>query len=240
MSDEKTTPKGEAEQTGKSYSEQEYEAAVERSRRFEAQLSDVLKKLGTVKPDDVGALKQSYDELMRERANKGGDKEREDYEQHLKTDYEKRYGSKFEELTKANSELAAQNKELRVVDRVFSQIGHLFNDDCADDVKARIRSSCDLEDGAVVIRGQDGKVRFSAKNPKEKMSIAEFAELVASERPSWAKPTQTGGAKQPGQKLPLANGATKLTLADLKNMADGGKALLSKMSPEDVRALFAK
>lgn len=203
-------------------SRDEFEKAQARAHKFEAMVADYEKRFKGV---DIDALRAKAEEadILRRQAAVGDEKKIDELIAQKEAEIRKGIQSKLEEYESRVSSLSARNKELEVVDKVFAQAADKFNSDCHEDVKARIRSSCDLsEDGQIYIKGDDGKPVYSKAKPSEKMSVNEFIDLLVEQKPSWAKAKVSPGAKAPMFKTGNAtNGATidldaysKMTLAD--------------------------
>lgn len=215
------------------------DAAVERARRFEAEAEDAKRKLEAFKGidlEEVKTLRQSYNDLMRERANKGGDKEREEWEATLKADYDKRYGSKYTEL---ETQLNAKSKEverLAVVNPAMLHAAQVFNDKELALVQMLVEKELAYHNGEVIVKDENGKPRPSKLDPRKNMDIAEYMAELADKYPGIAKPKTQAGAKNLAHKAnTTTNGETKITVQDYLAMEPAERARL----PINVRGPLA-
>jgi hypothetical protein len=176
-----------------------------RAKRFEGMVKDLEVKLESfrgIDPQEVKALKEELDIVKRERAEKSPDdlkKWQSEKEQEIRRGIQK----DLDEMKAALGKVRGENHELKVVEKAVEQIGAKFNDDTLPFIKQYIRQSVDREGEDFIIKDETGNVRYSRSNPAAKMSIAEFAEEIASKHPSMARPetrggTGTGGTKSSG------------------------------------------
>lgn len=159
--------------------EEKYKATEAELMDYEVKLKEANKRLDALrkekaasKPEDLDAWRSEENKRIREEIGK-----------EIETEREKR--------TRLESEL----KELKVVSKVFSVASDKFNKDVEEDVKERIRKACDIsEDGQVIVKDQKGNVRYSKTNVSKPMSIEEFIEEIAEQKPSWVNKTVVSGA----------------------------------------------
>lgn len=182
-------------QEGKTISAEDFQKMEDRAKRFEAQLADYEKKFKGIDIEALKAKAAEADLLKRDAAL--GDKDK--IEQLIKDkeiEIRKALENEFNDLKSNNEKLSTRNRELEVVDKVFGAIASRFNDDCHEDVKARIRANADrAEDGKIIFKDEEGKKLYSKTKPSQELSIEEFAETLAEQKPSWAKSKAVGGAK---------------------------------------------
>lgn len=146
----------------------DYEVKLKEANR---KLDALRKEKAVSKPEDLDAWRS--EEEKRIRSEIGGE---------IETEREK------------TKRLEAELKELRVVSNVFSAAKDKFNKDVEDDVKERIRKSCDIaEDGQVIVKDEKGNIRYSKTNVSKPMGIEEFIEEVAEQKPSWVSKTVVSG-----------------------------------------------
>jgi hypothetical protein len=183
--------------------QQELTKATERAQRFEGQLVDVQKNLEKYKGIDLDKLKADSDaltQLMKEKAGTSGNQ----------TDIDALIAKREKEIrdqlqpeletwqTKAST-LEQQVKELTIIDRGFSQVSGMFNDDTHDFIKDIFRKSVAQDDtGAFIVKDKDGKMRYSPKAANVPMTLTELAQEIADKHPSFGKSTAVKGARQLG------------------------------------------
>lgn len=223
--------------------EEEYNKAIDRSRNFEARLTDYEKRYNGIDPERYKALEEEISILRKEAT--GGDpkkiesliaKERQELEQAL----EKRYSSKLTETEKALNDREAKLRRLMVIKPAMVSAAEYFNADQLPLLEHVIESSLDLEGEEIIVKGPDGKPAPSIKDPRNpKMPLGEFMESLASKFPSSAKPSIGVGGKQPGSKIAPSYGGPN-TLQQLSTLPDKGKQALKEMGQEKIEALFRK
>lgn len=142
---------------------------------------------------------------------------------------------KEESFKKREAQLLGELKQERVVGKGLELAANYFNADAIELIKMKIERQCDYDNGEIVIKDDKGEVRYSEKNRREKMSMAEYLEELANKHPSLAKPTGQTGFKDNGQKQPAKNGRP-LTIEDLKNLPSSEQR---KIDPKQAEALLA-
>lgn len=218
-------------------------------QHWQAKATDLEKRFSGIDPDEVAALRSAADELKATR-----EKLYQYEKQSAKTPEEidalvgKKEGEirgtvqkEMDTLRQSLSEMSAKVKEFEVVDRVFAEAVSVFNDDCHEDVKSRIRTMCDIENGEIVIRDSAKGIRYSSHNPKEKMSVKEFVEELATSKPSWVKADSIPGAKLEGlTKEGTADGGKQVSVEQYRKMTRDEQLRLSpairgKLAAESLR-----
>ena len=183
---------------------QTLEAERERARKFEGQVVDLQKKFEPYSKVDLEALKAAKEEaeLLKKEQAANDPKKLEELHQKAINDVRAQWQKDKEALEAKVGSLSAKTKELEVVDKAHSQIGKFFNDDCQDDVKAKIRQNIDVrDDGQFVIKDEKGEPRYSKADRTKLMSVAEYADELKEQKPSWAKPTHAAGGMQAGTRI---------------------------------------
>lgn len=222
----------------------EYDKAIERARRFEGQLADLQKTVDRFKdidPVEYKANKEALARLEQERAQNKPD-EIEKLITKAKEETRKELGKKVEDYETKIQTLTAQNHELMVVDRVFSAASSDLNDDMYDIFKDIARRSCALdEEGNIVIKNDKGEIRYSPKNPNNKMTYAEFIEEIREKKTSMFKSTVKTGGKGDGTKSSNGSGVDrKYSAAELHAMdPNKAKEIMDKMTPAELKAAYA-
>lgn len=200
MADEPTGTGGDAT----TQTAQELQRAVERAQRFEGQVVNLQKEMERFKGVDLDKLKadsEALAQLMKDNAKKSGNQDDIDA---LLTKKEKEIRdelqSKIEEWQGKATTYEQQVRELTIIDKGFSKVSSIFNDDTHDFIKDIFRRSVELDkDGHFVVKDKDGKARYSAKAANKLMTIEELAEEIAEKHPSFARATQVKAGRQNGQ-----------------------------------------
>jgi hypothetical protein len=222
------------------------------NERLKGQLTDVEKKYNQfssmykdIDPDEARALKAKLEETERKSAEKDPAKMEEMFNrkfQKVQTELQ----SALEAAQKERDAIKAENKTLRVTDKVMAEIAGMFNEDAIKFIKREVEQFCDLDDdgSTIIVKDEDGNVQF--RNGKY-VGIKDFGEMLADKYPSLAKRQGIGGAKDasPGHKRPgqvgvkvpesyaelMAMPNSKQVLADLqKNNPDAIQKILSTMT----------
>jgi hypothetical protein len=182
--------------------QQNFQREEEKRQRLEAELVDLKKRFEPFEKVDLTQLRadaEAYHQMRKDTA-----KTPEEIDK-LVTDKEKRIRAEvqkeLDELKNKEHTLSSRVKELEIVDRAMSQIGGIFNDDMQDFVKGHVRVCVDKNDaGELIVRDERGELRYSRTDRTKPMTLREFAEEIAEKHPSTAKPTQTKGAMQAGER----------------------------------------
>jgi hypothetical protein len=187
----------------KTYSEEDYNKAVTRAQRFEAQMVDLQKQVERFKGVDLDRLKaieEDYENIKRDKAAGNPEdlkKWKVDFEGRIRSEVQSDIAKRDEELGK----LRLENRELRVVDKAIDQLADRFNPDTIPFIKGLVRQHVDVDDtGEFIVKDDKGDVRYVQGQPNQKMGIRHFAEELAAKHPSFARASVPAGGKQAGQK----------------------------------------
>jgi hypothetical protein len=113
----------------------------------------------------------------------------------------------------------------------MSKAAALFTTDALKFVERDVAEACDIYEGAIIVKGADGKPVPSKKDPRQNMGVDEYLENYAAEHPSIAKSSATGGTATAGTTRSAPGGAGgKVTQADYENMSNVERA---KLPPAD-------
>jgi len=175
----------------------------ERSQRFEGMSKDLEVKLKAYDGVDLARLKADAEALaivQRENASKNP----EELKKWRDTESQKIRGEVQKQLDEADAErklLRKQNHEMRVIDKAVEKIGDRFNTDTIDIVKNFISGVIDRDEkGEFIVKDEEGNARFHPQKPAQKMTLEDWAEELATKRPSLAKPTTVKGSGKAGEK----------------------------------------
>lgn len=233
-----TTSQGEESQVS-----DETQRAQEKIQRLQGLLATKEKEYSKmasiykdIDPDEYRSLKTKLEEKEREAAEKDPQKMEELFQRKLE-----RIRSELE--TERNSlreqvdSLARVNKTLAVTDRVMSEIGGLFNSDAVKWIKKEVEDSCDLdEDGSIVVKDDNGDVRYKGARP---MTLKEYGEFLVEQYPSLAKASGVSGVKDatPGHKSGVrSSNKIPQSYAELQLMPNP-KEVLERLKREDPAAV---
>lgn len=179
-------------------SQEKYNRSEAERADFEFKLKEANKKLDALRKEKAATRPEDLDTWRAEEEKKL----REEIGKEIETERQKR------------QTLEAQVKELKVVSFVYSIAKEKFNSDVEDDVKERIRKSCDLsEDGQLVIKDDKGNIRYSKTNVSKPMTAEEFIEEIAELKPSWVSKAVVSGS--------MSNGTTKGSTGSVRRPAEG-------------------
>lgn len=217
----------------------------EKNNKLFAELTDTKKRLeafGDLEPDAIKAMLGDYRELKKKSA--GGDKDKieellAEQETRLRNEFGKQLKTKDDELGSARGQL----KERTVVDTVFTAANGQVYGKAADDFKAHVRRFCDTDDeGAVIVKDEKGKPRYSAKDPSKLMTPGEFIEELKTTRDHWFTNQTPAGGRQPGEKSISATGAMTAAQFRMLSSADQKKAAadLQKADPKALDKLISE
>jgi len=148
---------------------------------------------------------------------------REEIEQEIRTEL----NGKLTQTEQEKAQLANRLKSLTVTDKVMSILGDKLVPDARKFIRMEIEKECDLEgdfdSGQIVVKDENGNIRWSATKPDQKMSADEYAEMLKSRYPSFiasnarsAEPVN-GAHKMQGQ---TTSTQRKYTMADFEKMTD--------------------
>lgn len=226
-----------------SVSKADYDKAVERAQRFEAQLADAQKQQERWKgldPDAVKAKLEDYEMLRRD--STGGDPKKiqallDQAKAEAAKDAEGIYSEKLRETTNQAEKYAKELKKLKVInpakDEALKQ--GMFPSSTAL-FESQFESQLDLDDdGNVIVKGENGKPRRSKANPSANMSLSEFVGELANNYAECFAAKGKPGAKPEGNK---SNGSV--------NGLDANKYLSmtaqdrAKLPPQERQAMAAQ
>jgi hypothetical protein len=220
-----------------------------KAQKLFAELTDVKKKFDQfssmykdIDPDEARKLKEKNEELERKAIEKDPAKMEESFNkkiQKMQSDLQ----TQLDAVAKERDEYKAQNKTLKVTDKVIAEIGSMFNEDAIKFIKREVEQFCDLDDdgSTIIVKDEDGNVQF--RNGKY-LGIKDFGEMLAERYPSLAKARGVGGAKDasPGQKRQGGNsGRVPETYAELQAMPNAREVLehLKKTNPAAVSKILS-
>lgn len=200
------------------------DANRERANRFEAELAESKEKLLEAQRK-LSRLAQDKAKTNPEDLEKWQKDEEARIRGELQVELDKRDKSLLETATKL--------KELTVVSTVFAIAAEKFNEDVTDDVKDRIRKSCDQDaQGNIVIKGEDGKPRYSKTAPSKLMDAVEFVEELAASRPSWCKPVGVAGLKTGSVKTGASRNGASAVPGNISQMTKAQQVEWFKNNPD--------
>ena len=213
----------------KTYTQKDLDVERAHAQAAKAELDDLRTKFKDIDPAKYGELKTQLDSLMRERAAKGGDKEREDLETHLKSEYETRYASKYTDLEGRAQSAETELQRLRVRAPAMTAAATVIAKDSLPLVESLIERELGFIEGEIVAIDDKGKPLASEDNPRNpKMALDEYLRRLVSRYPSIALNKQLPGTGDRGVRASSAgsNGAVSLPPD------------LSRWSPEKQKEFF--
>ena len=230
MTDEGNTSQGKDDVVPKA----EYEALNQKFTEVSGQFTEIQKKLGKLDIDTLLNDSKEYKKLKKESI-----KDPKELEETITKEIETRFSARINELETTNATTSKELKQLRVTNVVEREASEVMLPEGIRLIKPIIDRHCDYEDGQIVVKDDDGKVRYSKKNPKDKMTVREFIDSLAEEFPAIAKATGSGGGRESGQTQSGQSGEMSQE-AYLKLTPEERKKLPQKLHQEMAARLFAK
>ena len=179
-------------------SKADYEKVIERARTLEASYVDAQKKLELFKgidPNEFYALKDVVKTFEQKEAT-GDPKKIEELLKKTETEVAERFKNKLQEESEKANKLANELKSLRVTEVALQKASSIFIPESLDWVKRAVNDTCDYVDGAIVVKGQDGKPLCSKENPANLMGLDEFLKDFASKNTYMVANKQLSGTMQ--------------------------------------------
>lgn len=215
--------------TEKTYTQKDFDIERAHAQAAKAELEELRTKFKDVDPAKYGELKTQLDSLMRERAAKGGDKEREDLEAHLKNEYETRYASKYNDLEGRAQSAETELRRLRVRAPAMTAAATVIAKDSLPLVESLIDRELGFVDGQIVAVDDKGKPIPSEDNPRNAtMPLEEYLRRLVSRYPSIALNKQLPGTGDRGTMATSAGSTGQVSLPPD----------LARWSPEKQREFF--
>lgn len=183
---------------------QELEHLQEQVRKWQAKATHLEKTFANIDPEKYKALEEEVNNYKRDAA-KGNPEELENV---IKSQYEKRYGEKFGNLEKENTDLKTRINKLEVVNPAMLKAANVFNSSELPLMQMVIEKDLTLADGQIVVRDGD-KFKYSKKDPRSLMSLDEYMEDLADRYPGCAKPRGKNGARDGGEYKPTNGDGSK-------------------------------
>lgn len=217
----------------------DFDKVQERAYRFEGMVKTLEKQMEAFKGIDIDALRAKAEEaeqLRTEAAAKDGTKV-EELINRVKTEESARYSKKIDELEKEKQSMSTLVQKLQVVQPAMLEAAKRFTANELDLVQSLIERDLTLNEGDIRVRDKDGKVRASAKDPRNLMDITEYFEELAIKYPNIAIAADKAGTMTGGQQRDVSSAKT-YTYAELRAMPDHGRAIISKMKPDEIKKIF--
>jgi hypothetical protein len=224
--------------TEKTFTQKDLDIERAHAQAAKAELDEMRSKFKDIDPAKYTDLKTQLDTLMRERAAKGGDKEREDLEAHLKNEYETRYASKYTDLETRASSAETELKRLRVRAPAMTAAATMIAKDSLPLVESLIERELGFVDGEIVAVDDKGKPLASEDNPRNpKMSLDEYLRRLVSRYPSIALNKQLPGTGDRGVRASGAGSEGTATIpSDLSRWPIEKQKEFFRTNPEARRA----
>jgi hypothetical protein len=179
---------GQAPAAPETVSKAEYEAAVERARRFEGQLTDKERTIAEYAkygdPKTISALKADYDNIKKSAIKTP--EEMDAFLQEKEGEISKRFTGKLSEYETKTSALEQELNKLKLVNPAMMEAAKVFRSTELELIQHKIEQDLILVEGQICVKGEDGKPKYSAADPR-KLILKEWAQVKRQE----AQPTQT-------------------------------------------------
>jgi len=220
-------------------SKADFDKVQERAYRFEGLAKTLEKQMEAFKGIDLEALRakaEEADQLRKDVATKDGSKV-EELISKVKTEESARYSKKIDELEQEVQSKSTLVQKLQVVQPAMLEAAKRFTSNELDLVQSLIERDLVLNEGEIRVKDKDGKVRASTKDPRNLMGVSEYFEELATKYPNIAISADKAGTMTGGQHRDAPVGKT-YTYAELRAMPDHGRAVLSKMKPDEIKKTF--
>lgn len=244
-----TGAEGTTDNDGEVVVNEELQRERAKAQKLFAELTDIKKKheqfasmYKDIDPDEARKLKEKNEELERKAIEKDPAKMEESFNkkiQKMQSDLQ----AQLDAAIKERDAIKAENKTMKVTDKVMAEIGPMFNDDAIKFIKREVEQFCDLDDdgSTIIVKDEDGNVQF--RNGKY-LGIRDFGDMLAERHPSLAKPRGVGGAKDAtqGTKRPGGqSGKVPESYAELMAMPNSKQVLadLQKNNPQAVQKILS-
>jgi SepF-like predicted cell division protein (DUF552 family) len=186
---------------GRTYTAADYEKALERARRFEAQLVDrekQLEKYKDIDPERYKGVLEDYEKLRTKAV--GGDPEEinrlvSEKVTETKAQLERNYGKTLTELKAEREELTKRVRNYEVQTPVLSEAPKYIRPASINLLKPLIDAYCHAEDGEIVIKDEKGEIRRSPQDPRLNLTVEEWLSEIA-ERYDIGVDTRKAGTMQ--------------------------------------------
>jgi hypothetical protein len=198
MADEGTNTQG-SEEKELVLQGEEAKKVLDLNQRLKGQLTDLEKKYNQftsiykdIDPDEAKTLKAKLEEAERKSAEKDPAKMEEIWDKKLKK-FQTEAESERQSLKGELEKLRADNKTLRVTDKVMAEISGMFTPDAQEFLRIKVNQLCDLdEDGTIIVKDENGDPMF--RNGKY-MGLKDLAEQLVEKYPSMARAQGSSGTK---------------------------------------------
>lgn len=212
----------------------DYDALNDKFTTINTQFGEIQKKLGKLDIDTLLTESREYKRLKKESI-----KDPKELEETITKEVEGRFSSRVTELETLSQTQSKELKQLRVTSVVQKEANEVMLPEGIKLIQPIVERYCDYEEGQIVIKDDNGKVRYSKKNPNEKMGVREFIDSLADEYPAIAKSTATGGSRESGESSKGSHDG--LTQEKYLNMSEKERAALPKDVHQKMAALvFSK
>lgn len=213
----------------------EIERAHAQAAREEAR--ELRERYKDIDPEDYRRIKEEHSKLKTKDA--GGDEKKiaEIVAEQIASEKKRLEGAYNEEKSKRETTERELKKE-RVVKVILQKASAAFDKDALELLEPVFERDGDFIDGHVVIKGADGKPRYSPKDATKLMTPDEYVEELQSKYPSAAKATAAAGTKSGVTKVNGASGQA-LTMAEISKLPDKGRAYFNELArtPEGQKQL---
>lgn len=248
MADDKST---EGTATAKTYTEEEFKTALEKEKAYVIKYKEdadryksTAEKFKDIDPDKYKAMSERIAQLEKDEAFAGGKEKIDELiankEKDIEAKFRTKYQGEIDELKSSFNATSAELNKLRVVNpslEVALKAG--LNEDMLDIFSDMIAKEAfyDQKTGKIYIKGErDGEPRYSEKNIREAMDVAEFVEILRTKKASMFKPTQKSGGMQGGEQSKNYTSGSGLTMERWLSLSEADR---KKLDPK-VNAEFTK
>lgn len=223
----------------KTYTQKDIDFHMAKYQAIESELKELKSSYKDIDPVKV---KEALTELenLRKKSAVGDEAKINELLSNKERELTERFGSRVSELENENGNLAKELKRHKVTNGILQEAANKFNADALKLLEPIIEKDGDLENGQIVFKDKDGRVRYSKKNPQQPLSTSEYLDELVEAYPSAAKSTVPAGGKGAGEKINgSTNGGKVLSYAEIKALPDHGKAYFAELAKTNPQALKA-
>ena len=196
-------------------------------------------KLGN--PDDIRGKLEDYTSMKKDKAI-GKPEEIERLVQEARTEESNAWKSKVTDYEKTIGEQGNVIRQYKISLPAGDAVSKFITDGSARFVREHIERVADLDGGAVIIKGPDGKPLRSVADPSKAMGLEEYVEKLAKETPEIAKAKGAGGVGSTGVSATANGDVSGVTVEAYLKMSEEQRRALpitvqQKLAPLALRAM---
>jgi hypothetical protein len=221
----------------KTYTAKDIEIERAHAQAFKSELEELRGKLKAA-PDtsEVDKLRAELNAFKLKDTGADEKKVKQMIDEHVEAE-KKRWEPLYTEQKTKAQELESRLKRETVTKVILTKAADVFHSDALGLLEQEITRECDYENDSIVVRGKDGKPRYSEKDPSKLMDQSEYLDGLVKRYPSLAKATAIEGGKNGDTKITAASNGKYNTIAELSKLPDKGRAYLNELAQTNPQAV---